>query len=199
MNFIAKTAIAGALLALAGNAAATTLYTQPFDGTCLAFASQNDTNGNGNFATAYDNFTLAAGATINNVAFTGEYFNPPNQGTITGFTLQIYNDAAGIPGASVYSEFVSGTGGETTPAACGGGFAQTIHWARTSMPSAEPSTGCRSFPISASRRNGAGRPVPAATEPPIRSSSEPAVHKPATSPSPYRARPPAFRNRRAGR
>jgi hypothetical protein len=37
------------------------LACQPWDGGANLFASQNDTNGNGNFATSYQQFTLAKG------------------------------------------------------------------------------------------------------------------------------------------
>lgn len=78
-----------------------------------AFASQNDTNGNGNFATVYDNFTLGSTTSLSSVEWIGSYFNPPVQGPITGWTLQFYADAAGQPGASIYSTHVAGTAGET--------------------------------------------------------------------------------------
>jgi hypothetical protein len=98
---------------MAGPAWADVVYSQPFDGTGNAFASQNDTNGFGNFATVYDNFTLGSSSLIGNVMFTGEYFNPPQQGTITGWTIQFWSDNAGQPGTSLFSEHISGTGNET--------------------------------------------------------------------------------------
>lgn len=98
---------------LASSASASLLYSQPFTDNGSAYASQNDTSGgNGNFATVYDNFTLGSAASITGVQFTGGYFNPPSPGTITGFTIQIYADAAGTPGASLYSETVAGNGNE---------------------------------------------------------------------------------------
>jgi|SRR5581483_6182650 len=96
------------------------LYNQDFDGTGNAFSSQNDTNGFGNFATMYDNFTLGTAATINNVQFTGEYFNPPNQGPITGWTIQFYASTGGQPGASLFSEHINGTGNEAFLGTFGG-------------------------------------------------------------------------------
>jgi len=91
------------------------LYTQPFDGTGNAYASQNDTTGgNGNFSTMYDNFILGSNSNITSVNWTGEYFNPPSQGTITGWTLNIYANNAGAPGALLYTTGgVAGNGGET--------------------------------------------------------------------------------------
>ena len=85
-------------------------------------ASQNDTStgGIGNFATAFDDFTLGSTATITNVAWTGAYYNPQTQGTITGFTLQIYSDKSGVPGASLYSVTVPGTANETSLGSPGG-------------------------------------------------------------------------------
>ncbi len=89
------------------------LYNQSFDGSGGAYSSQDDTTGgNGNFATAYDNFTLPSLSSVATVSWVGEYFN----GTIapiSGFTLQFYSDNAGIPGASVYSTFIAGTANET--------------------------------------------------------------------------------------
>jgi len=90
------------------------LYTQPFDGTGNGYSSQNDTTGgNGLFAQVYDNFMLGSSSTITEVQFVGEYFNPPQQGPITGFTVNLYSDSAGQPGSLLNTFHVSGTGGET--------------------------------------------------------------------------------------
>ncbi len=90
------------------------LYHQDFDGTGNLYSSQNDTTGgNGLYAQVYDNFTLGTSNTITEVTFAGGYFNPPQQGDITGFTVSIYGDAAGQPGSVLYTTHVSGTGGET--------------------------------------------------------------------------------------
>jgi hypothetical protein len=80
-----------------------------------AFASQNDTTGgHGNFATVYDDFTLASDADITSVQWTGSYFNPPTQGTITAFTVDFYADSGGTPGALLQSFNVAGTNGESS-------------------------------------------------------------------------------------
>lgn len=80
-----------------------------------AFSSQNDTTGgNGNFATAFDNFTLGSTYSIDEVQWVGSYFNPPQQGVITGFTLNFYADAGGAPGALLASYFGNGNFGETS-------------------------------------------------------------------------------------
>jgi hypothetical protein len=90
------------------------LYQQPWDGGSNLFASQNDTTGGfGNFATTYDNFTLGSNSNVNGVGWTGGYFNPPNQGPITAWTLTFYNDNAGIPGAPIATGSFGGTGNET--------------------------------------------------------------------------------------
>jgi hypothetical protein len=116
MNF-RKLALFATVLALSVSAFAVdhVLYTQPFDQTGNAYSSQNDTNGLGNFATVYDNFTINAGGdyAIHEVQFTGEYFNPPAQGPITAWTVTFYADAAGQPGAALNTTNVAGTGGET--------------------------------------------------------------------------------------
>lgn len=96
-----------------GSASPTLIYSQPtnFNG---EYASQNDTNGLGNFATAYDDFTLGATNKITFVEWIGSYFNPQNQGTITGFTVNFYANNAGTPGALLYSTGdVTGNANET--------------------------------------------------------------------------------------
>jgi hypothetical protein len=103
------------MVSAAANAA--TLYDQPYDGSGTLFASQNDTGGgNGNFATLYDNFTLAGGGNITGVSFTGGYFNPGPPGNITAFTVSFYADNAGQPGGAVATASIGGNGGES----CGG-------------------------------------------------------------------------------
>jgi hypothetical protein len=78
-------------------------------------SSQNDTTGGfGHFSTTYDNFTLTATSDITSVEWYGSYFNPPTQGTITGFTVDFYADDSGIPGAVLGSTGdVAGNAGET--------------------------------------------------------------------------------------
>src|ERR1700747_1529724 len=100
-------------LATLSNAGSVVLYDQPFDGTGNAYASQNDTNTFGNFATVYDNFALGGNSNINNVMFTGEYFNPPTQGPITAWTVSFYANNAGQPGGSLQSFNIGGTGNES--------------------------------------------------------------------------------------
>jgi hypothetical protein len=56
---------------------------------------------------------LAADTEITDVHWTGPYFNPPTPGTITGFTVQFWDDNAGQPGASLLSEAVAGNANET--------------------------------------------------------------------------------------
>lgn len=101
-------------IAAAYGAASAQLWNQPTD-MGGGYASQNDTTGgNGNFATAYDNFMLGTTSNVTSVSWVGSYFNPPQQGAITAFTIQFYADAAGIPGASVYSTTINGTANETS-------------------------------------------------------------------------------------
>jgi hypothetical protein len=78
-----------------------------------AFASQNDTNGLGNFATVYDNFTLGTATTLTQVQWVGSYFNPPQQGNITAWTLTFWSDNAGQPGSALATFNVSGNANET--------------------------------------------------------------------------------------
>jgi VPDSG-CTERM motif len=101
-------------LAAGSGAMANVLYSQ---GTDLngGYSSQNDTGGgNGNFATVYDNFTLGGNSAITNVMFTGSYFNPPAQGSITAFTINFYSDAGGMPGGLLQSFNMAGAANETS-------------------------------------------------------------------------------------
>jgi hypothetical protein len=91
-----------------------TLFQQPtnnFGG----FYSQNDTNsgGLGNYATAFDDFTLGSTATIGSLSWFGSYVGAP--GTITGFTIGIWADNSGAPnlGSLLYSTTIGGNAGET--------------------------------------------------------------------------------------
>ena len=94
------------------------LACQPWDGGGNLFASQNDTNGFGNFATAYQQFTLAKGVSYYDVEsfhWVGGYFAPPTQGPIAAWTLTFYDSANGPsqPGNPIATGFFPGTGGET--------------------------------------------------------------------------------------
>ena len=94
------------------------IYCQPWDQTGNAYSSQNDTGGgNGHFATVYDNFILPVGNgqdwSLESIHFVGEYFNPPNQGQITAFHVEVYGDNAGQPGGLIQANVIQGNGGET--------------------------------------------------------------------------------------
>jgi hypothetical protein len=115
MNTIALQVLAASLAGCASAAASAQVYTQPYDGSANAYASQNDTGtgGFGQYATVYDNFTLGSSTTITNLAFTGEYFNPATVGPITAININFYADSAGQPGSSLWSTVISGNGGES--------------------------------------------------------------------------------------
>ncbi|HSQ95590.1 MAG TPA: PEPxxWA-CTERM sorting domain-containing protein [Croceibacterium sp.] len=114
MNKIALRILAASLAVSASAAASAQVYNQPYDGSTNAYSSQNDTSGTyGNFATVYDNFTLGSATTITNLAFTGEYFDPPTVGSTTAFNINFYADNAGQPGSSLWSTTISGNGGES--------------------------------------------------------------------------------------
>ena len=78
-----------------------------------AYASQNDTNGSGLFSQVWDNFTLAKAYSLREVAWIGSYFNPNVQGTITGFTVQLWSDSSGAPGNLLASYFTASNAGES--------------------------------------------------------------------------------------
>ncbi|MBS1716208.1 MAG: PEP-CTERM sorting domain-containing protein [Armatimonadetes bacterium] len=107
-------AILAAIAVLAGSASAlnnTSLYFNDTAHDGNAYSSQNDTNSFGNFATVYASFNAVG--TIDTVAWLGEYFNPPQQGQITGFTLSFYADNAGAVGGLVNSQHFNGTNNES--------------------------------------------------------------------------------------
>ncbi len=137
MNFRAgRILLLAALFALASSIAgwaqlpcgvANQIYCQSWDGTGNLYSSQNDTNGFGNFATVYDNFTLTKTWDVESFHWVGGYFNPPVQGQITAWTLTFYNDNAGSPGNPIASGTFAGNGGETfiTDAT---GFPTYVYW-----------------------------------------------------------------------
>jgi hypothetical protein len=93
---------------------AATLLNQPtnfFGG----FYSQNDTNGGGlgNYATAFDDFTLGSTATIASLTWVGSFAGVPTG--ISGFTVSIWADNAGAPNLSslLYSTTIGGNAGQT--------------------------------------------------------------------------------------
>jgi hypothetical protein len=121
MKFAKLTLILIAVLCLSSSPAlAGIIYSQPFDFTGNAYSSQNDTNGFGLFAQVYDDFKVNFGFTVESIQFTGEYFNPPQHGDITGWTVQFYSDANGQPGSLLYSVHFAGTGNETSLGTFGG-------------------------------------------------------------------------------
>jgi hypothetical protein len=104
----------GGMLAYTGAANAGTLYSQPWDGSSNSFASQNDTMGGiGNFATVYDNFTLPSTSDVEDVEWTGGYFNPPESGPITAWTITFYANNAGALGGVLTTLKFNDTGNET--------------------------------------------------------------------------------------
>jgi hypothetical protein len=118
MNFVrSKIILLATLFVLVLSASAyadTTLYSQAYDNNDYLNASQNDPGGLGNFATTYDNWNINPGGlyTVNEVQFTGGYFNG-NPGTITGWTVNVYFNNAGAPGTLQHTAFISGNGNET--------------------------------------------------------------------------------------
>ena len=103
---------------------------QPWDGGSNLFASQNDTNGQGNFATSYQQFTLPKGTSywdVESFHWIGGYFNPGSQAPISAWTLDFYNNGVGGPGALIATGYFPGTGGETFIGNVGG-FPIYVYW-----------------------------------------------------------------------
>jgi hypothetical protein len=81
------------------------------------YNSQNDTTigGFGNFATAYDNFTLLSAANINQVTWVGSYLPSPADpaGAISGFTVDFWGNSGNAPSSLLATYVVVGNAGET--------------------------------------------------------------------------------------
>lgn len=92
------------------------IYDQPYDGSNIAdaYASQNDStieDGYGDFAKAYDNFTLDSATSIGKVKWYGEFFSG-EPAPISNFLIQFWSDNSG-PNAELFSETIVGNAHET--------------------------------------------------------------------------------------
>ena len=92
------------------------IYDQPYDGSNIAnaYASQNDStiiDGYGDFAKAYDNFTLDSATSIGKVTWYGEFFRGEPT-PISNFLIQFWSDNSG-PNAELLSETIVGNAHET--------------------------------------------------------------------------------------
>ena len=91
------------------------IYDQPYDGSNIAdaYASQNDSasGGFGDFAKAYDNFTLDSATSIGKVKWYGEFFSG-EPAPISNFLIQFWSDNSG-PNAELFSETILGNADET--------------------------------------------------------------------------------------
>jgi len=100
-------------VAMPSFAAQVLIYAQNPDGNGL-IASQNDTGGGfGNFATAYDNFSLGSTTALTEVQWVGGYFNPQSSGPISAWTVSFYANNAGQPGSLLSTFGISGNAAET--------------------------------------------------------------------------------------
>ena len=99
------------------------IYDQPYDGSNIAdaYASQNDSTigGFGDFAKAYDNFTLDSATSIGKVKWYGEFFLneeifsvAPDPAPISNFLIQFWSDSSG-PNVQLFSETIVGNAHET--------------------------------------------------------------------------------------
>lgn len=91
------------------------IYAQPYEGSNIAdaYASQNDSasGGFGDFAKAYDNFTLDSATSIGKVKWYGEFFSG-EPAPISNFLIQFWSDNSG-PNAQLFSETIVGNAHET--------------------------------------------------------------------------------------
>jgi hypothetical protein len=77
------------------------IYCQPWDGTGNIFASQNDPNNFGPFATTYDQFTLTKGWDVESFHFFGGYFNPGVGPNVSSIELTFWTNNNGVPGTMI--------------------------------------------------------------------------------------------------
>jgi hypothetical protein len=109
--------VAGATLAILAPsqaAQAGVIFSQAadFPNSDTFFASQNDTNSLGNFATVYDNFSFSSDNLVDGIDWVGVYFNGA-PAAISSFALSIFGNNAGQPGSLLFSETITGNAGET--------------------------------------------------------------------------------------
>jgi hypothetical protein len=94
--------IGGAMALFACTAQAGTLFTQPWDGSNLFYATQT---GKAFFepisAIVYDDFHLDGASTVTGIDFTGAYYFGLPISPITDFALTLYSDNGGAPGAVI--------------------------------------------------------------------------------------------------
>lgn len=107
---LAATAALLLFLAVPGWAGEVNVYNQATD-LNGGYASQNDAT-LGNFATAYDNFTLGSAATINQVTWVGSYIT--GNGGITGFTVDFWSNSGNAPNTLLNTTVVSGNASQTS-------------------------------------------------------------------------------------
>lgn len=103
--------------------AAPMLFSQPYDGQGSFWASQNDTAGNGNFASMWDDFMLADTATVTEMKWWGGYWNPGKTGNITSWQVTFAANNGGIPGGSLATYTFPGDGNE---AVAGGAYGYDV-------------------------------------------------------------------------
>jgi hypothetical protein len=103
------------VLSVCGSAQAGVLYSQPDDISGGGWNSQNDTTpvvGLGNFATSYDNFTLASDSTVRSVQWEGGYSYGNDFhviGPMVAVDVTFWSDNGGEPGDPLQSEYISET------------------------------------------------------------------------------------------
>jgi hypothetical protein len=75
--------------------------------------SQNTGPGYNPYVIAYENFTPLGTTPVTHVTWWGSYFDPSEQGAISGFTVDLYSSSGGLPGTLLSSFETEGNAGET--------------------------------------------------------------------------------------
>ena len=100
----------------------TAILSQAFDSTGLSYQSQRDVR-DGDFVKAYQSFSFVAGAIVTDLHWVGNRFDViESQGTITAWTIEFWNDNAGVPGTLAQTAVFSPALANETLLAVFGGF-----------------------------------------------------------------------------
>jgi hypothetical protein len=131
-----KWLLAAAGLLAAGAAHAEVLFSIPYDPTSFAgqisFTSVSDPS---IYRHGYEAFSIGAGATVRSVDFVGLFY--PGDSSIASFTIGIFSDSGGLPGAAIATQTYAGDGGPKplpgAPASDLGAYAYALNLGPTSL------------------------------------------------------------------
>jgi MYXO-CTERM domain-containing protein len=102
-----------ALLFITGSVHAQVYYNQPYNGSDLAYSSQDSTGSFGDWALVYDDFTFSSSfVQFNTVTWDGTFFQGA-PAPVNGFNIDFYTDNGGTPGTLALSYYITGDANQT--------------------------------------------------------------------------------------